>query len=142
MDQNEMTAPDLNTRLTVLEDDHQDLKAEMAATTLSLQNRIALTEEALRVYRAEQAAALQAIRTEQADGRRDTAASLSQIQSTLQAVQTDAFNSLPKWAADERAIAARKAETDSGMKGIMLGALVSLIGVIVALAIAMYTHTV
>jgi len=133
-------APDLNTRLTVLEDDHHDLKEEVAATNLALQNRIALTEESLRVYRAEQAAALQAIRTEQADGRRDTAQSLGQIQNTLQTVQTDAFQSLPKWAADERALAARRAESDSKTKGMMLGGIISLIGVIAVLSIAMWTH--
>jgi len=133
-------APDLNTRLTVLEDDHHDLKEEVAATNLALQNRIALTEESLRVYRAEQAAALQAIRTEQADGRRDTAQSLGQIQNTLQTVQTDAFQSLPKWAADERALAARRAESDSSTKGVMIGVIVSLLALVVTLGGVMFVH--
>jgi len=133
-------APDLNTRLTVLEDDHHDLKEEVAATNLALQNRIALTEESLRVYRAEQAAALQAIRTEQADGRRDTAQSLGQIQDTLQTVQTDAFQSLPKWAADERALAAKRAESDSTMKGVLIGVIVSLLALVVTLGGVMFVH--
>ena len=133
-------APDLNTRLTVLEDDHHDLKEEVSATNLALQNRIALTEESLRVYRAEQAAALQAIRVEQADGRRDTAQSLGQIQNTLQTLQTDAFQSLPKWAADERALAARKAESDSATKGVMIGVIVSLLALVVTLGGVMFAH--
>jgi len=120
---------DLSIRVSLLEDSHQDLKAEMTTTAQALHTRIAITEEALR-----------AMRAEQADARRDTATSLAQIQATLMSVQADAFQSLPKWAADERALAARRAESDSKTKGMMLGGIISLIGVIVVLSVAMWTH--
>jgi len=122
-------ADDLSIRVSLLEDGHQDLKAEMTTTAQALHARIAITEEALR-----------AMRAEQADARRDTATSLAQIQATLMSVQADAFQSLPKWAADERALAARRAESDSKTKGMMLGGIISLIGVIAVLSIAMWTH--
>jgi hypothetical protein len=121
---------DLTTRVTLLEDGHQDLKAEMTATAQALHNRIALTEETLRTYR-----------TEMADGRRATDYTLTQIQATLQTVQTDAFNSLPKWAADDRLLAEQRAIADGRSKGAMLGGIISLIGIIAVLAVTMWAHT-
>ncbi|WP_075322581.1 hypothetical protein [Acidithiobacillus albertensis] len=122
---------DLNTRVAILENDHQDLKQEILTTAQALHQRIALTEEALRTYR-----------TEMVDANRATASQLTQIQATLQTVQTDAFNSLPKWAADERVLVEKRAIADGRSKGAMLGAIISLMGIVVVLTVAMWTHAV
>lgn len=122
---------DLNLRVARLEDDQHDLKQEILTTAQTLHQRIALTEEALRIQRAEQA-----------DAHRATASQLTQIQATLQTVQTDAFNSLPKWAADERVLVEKRAIADGRSKGAMLGAIISLMGIVVVLTVAMWTHSV
>lgn len=121
---------DLNTRVSILENDQHDLKQEVLTTAQALHRRIELTEETLRTYR-----------TEMADGRRATDYTLTQIQATLQTVQTDAFNSLPKWAADDRLLAEQRAIADGRSKGAMLGGIISLIGIIAVLAVAMWAHT-
>ena len=122
---------DLNTRVSILENDQHDLKQEILTTAQALHQRIALTEDALRTQRAEMA-----------DANRATDYKLTQIQATLQTVQTDAFNSLPKWAADERAIAEKRAIADGRSKGAMVGAIISLMGIVVVLTVAMWTHAV
>ena len=122
---------DLNTRVSILENDQHDLKQEILTTAQALHQRIALTEDALRIQRAEMA-----------DANRATDYKLTQIQATLQTVQTDAFNSLPKWAADERAIVEKRAIADGRSKGAMLGAIISLMGVVVVLTVAMWAHAV
>lgn len=122
---------DLNLRVARLEDDQHDLKQEILTTAQALHQRIALTEDALRIQRAEQA-----------DANRATDYKLTQIQATLQTVQTDAFNSLPKWAADERVLVEKRAIADGRSKGAMLGAIISLMGIVVVLTIAMWTHAV
>lgn len=116
--------PDLETKLALLEDNHNDLKEEVRNTVKSLHARIDATENALQSMRS------------------DMNTGLQNVHQALNGVATGALKSWPPEAMQALKEANEGRKRDAAAKGIFIGAIVSLLGIVVVLVIAMARHMV
>ena len=115
---------DIETKIALLEDNHNDLKTELRHTAQSLSDRIDATDQALQSMRS------------------DMNTGLQNVQSALNGVATGALKSWPPEAMQALKEANEERNRDASTKGVFIGAIVSLLGLIVALVIAMTKHMV
>ncbi len=114
--------PDTLTRIALLEDGQQDLNDKLASTAKALHDRID-----------QQQKMLEGIRGEMGVG-------FSHIQTVLTENMRDAQNAMPMWAADRLQESARKADRDANNRGVLLGAVLSLLALVGVLMVAIATH--
>ena len=83
---------------------------------------------------------IESLRTDIAAGREETRGDMKNIQDALMGVQRSAWESVPKWAADAANEQAERLRTANRSLGIMIGVIVSLLGVVGILMTSIVEH--
>lgn len=83
---------------------------------------------------------IESLRTDIAAGREETRGDMKNIQDALMGVQRSAWESVPKWAADAANEQAERLRTANRSLGIMIGAVISLLGIVGVLMATIAVH--
>lgn len=83
---------------------------------------------------------IEAVRGDIAGAREETRDDMKSIQDALMGVQRSAWESVPKWAADAATEQAERLRNANRSLGIMIGAVISLLGIVVVLMTSVAVH--